>query len=135
MKIKRLLVIISVMGLSLGFIVANFLFANNNANTLITITASKKINLQSSDQLKCPVDKYTRKINNDGINRIHYISVGGGDATLIESNGHYGLVDSANPTYKDGTAQAIIKDPKNTVDHVIEYLKKVIGYSRDTFSF
>ena len=61
--------------------------------------------------------------------KIHYISIGGGDATLIESKGNYVLVDSANPSYNDGTPQAIISNKQHTVDHVIEYLEKVIGCS------
>ena len=35
--------------------------------------------------------------NNDGQNVIHFFTVGTSDSILIEANGHYGLVDSANP--------------------------------------
>ena len=79
--------------------------------------------------LKCPIDKYTNIINNNGLNRIHYISVGPGDATLVESNGHFGLIDSTNPSYQDGTPQAIISSSQHTVDHVISYIKSVTGCS------
>jgi len=35
--------------------------------------------------------------NNDGKTRVHFINVGRWDATLLEHNGHYGLVDVGKP--------------------------------------
>ncbi len=34
----------------------------------------------------------------DETDRIHFLNVGSADAIIIESNGHYGLVDAANPS-------------------------------------
>ena len=52
--------------------------------------------------------------------RIHFINTGSSDAILIESNGHYGLVDSGNP-YDDGNPWAT-SIANNSVEHVIGYL-------------
>ena len=37
--------------------------------------------------------------------RIHFIDVGVSDSFLIESNGHYGLVDASDPTYNPYTGK------------------------------
>ena len=82
--------------------------------------------------LKCPTDKYANIVAKEpkyDVDRIHYINVGGGDSTLIESNGHFGLVDSTNPTYQDGSPQAIISPRFETVEHVIDYLKTIMKCS------
>ena len=57
-------------------------------------------------------------------NKIHFISTGGSDAFLIESNGHFGLIDSSNPPYGDGTQQGIYGE-RYTVTHVIKYLNSI----------
>ena len=122
--VKRIeLVSVLVIALLLSLVLASFFMKGE------TITAHKKITAQSVSQFNCSTDKYKRTINKNGINRIHYMAVGGGDATLIESEGHFGLIDSTNPRENDGTAQAIITYKKATVEHVINYLKKVIGCS------
>ena len=54
---------------------------------------------------------------------IHFIYVGNGDSILLESNCHYGLVDTGNP-YKDGTPQALT-DSIYTGIHVKNYLKSI----------
>lgn len=63
-----------------------------------------------------------------GSSSVHFLNVAGrtgADAILIESNGHYGLVDSANP-YNDpdayGNDNGDTLDRKCTVEHVIDYL-------------
>ena len=63
--------------------------------------------------------------NNSIVNKIHFINTGHSDATLIESNGHYGLVDSSNPPYQDGTSYAVVSNPKYTVQHVVDYLNEL----------
>lgn len=103
-------------------------------NTLSTTKSTTKTTTKSttksssSSTYNCSIDKYTKKISNTILSRIHYISVGGSDATLIESNGHFGLVDSSNP-YKDGTKQDVIDNEKYTVNHVIKYLEKIMNCS------
>ena len=54
---------------------------------------------------------------------IHFISVGGSDAILIESNGHYGLVDASNPA--KALSSECGKDCSNSernVNAVVKYL-------------
>ncbi len=58
--------------------------------------------------------------------KIHFIAISGGDAFLIESNGHFGLIDSANPPSDDGTMQSNPeRNEHDTVVHVVKYLKSV----------
>ena len=57
--------------------------------------------------------------------KIHFISTGASDAFLVESNGHFGLIDSANPPYNDGTLQANVENEQYTVVHVVNYLQQV----------
>ena len=52
--------------------------------------------------------------------KIHFLSTGSSDSILIESNGHYGLVDTSN----------VVNDPyvntsNHTVTHVVSYLNKL----------
>ena len=62
-----------------------------------------------------------------GTSRIFFMNTGSSDATIIESCGHYGLVDSSNPR-NDGTAYAV-DSYTYSVEHVIDYLKKLTGCS------
>ena len=55
--------------------------------------------------------------------KIHFMNTGSSDAIIIESNGHYGLIDSSNP-YKDGTAWAET-NVTISVQHVINYLNSL----------
>lgn len=41
------------------------------------------------------VNRYTSAISN--LSQIHFISIGSSNSALIESNGHYGLIDTGNP--------------------------------------
>ena len=73
--------------------------------------------------------------SNENKNVIHFIKTGNSDSILIESNGHYGLIDSSKP-YKyienevehveingtDGEKNHWIKDPDQSVQAVINYL-------------
>ena len=48
----------------------------------------------------------SNKVNSTDQNsddKVHFISVGPGDAILVESNGNYGLVDTGNPSNNDNT--------------------------------
>ena len=55
--------------------------------------------------------------------KIHFISTGASDAILIESNGHFGLVDTSNP-YNDGTHEQVSYSA-HSVEHVKSYLRSV----------
>jgi uncharacterized repeat protein (TIGR02543 family) len=65
--------------------------------------------------------------------KIHFISTGNSNAFLIESNGHYGLVDAANPLYPANSSDVTtcmsdatcVSNSADTVSHVVTYLKKV----------
>ena len=85
------------------------------------------------------------------VNKIHFISAGSSDAFLIESNGHYGLIDSSNPSMSDSICTSTnynarqhpsvssskvsnciascssrnSSDKRTSIDHVIKYLKQV----------
>ena len=50
--------------------------------------------------------------------KIHFMNTGSSDAFIIESCGHYGLVDSSNPG-----------NGNNAVQHVVNYIKKITGCS------
>ena len=63
-----------------------------------------------------PIEKDKNKTRS----RIHFISTGSSDAIIIESNGHFGLVDASNP-YNDGTPWSTSLS-SNSVKHVIDYL-------------
>ena len=67
------------------------------------------------------------------IDRIHFMNTDGSNAFLIESNGHYGLIDASNPLYpknpsdpttcmSDATCRS---DSSQTVQHVVEYLRAI----------
>lgn len=55
----------------------------------------------------------------DSGDRIHFISIQNGDAIIIESNGHFGLVDAANPSEFNGSHHN-----ENGTD-VLNYAKKL----------
>lgn len=65
--------------------------------------------------------------------KIHFISTGNSNAFLIESNGHYGLIDSSNPLYPKNNSdkatcmskETCVDNEKYTVKHVVDYLNKV----------
>ncbi len=59
--------------------------------------------------------------------KIHFVRTGASDAFIVESCGHFGLVDSSNP-YKDGTSYSS-DSSTNSVQHVVTYLKKLTGCS------
>ena len=77
--------------------------------------------------------------------KIHYLSVGGADAIIIESNGQYALIDSANSLSRQTTNTAALKyaeevgkettwsvtNEKYSVSHVIRYLEKIMKCSTD----
>ncbi len=73
-KKKKMFIIITVMIL----IIIGFGFFKFKNNDYISSLSSK--NYESGN-----------------ISQIHFISVGSSNATLIESNGHYGLIDTSNP--------------------------------------
>lgn len=62
--------------------------------------------------------------------KIHFMNTGSSDCIIIESNGHFGLVDSSNP-YKDGTAYSV-DNATESVQHVKNYLNK-LGVSKLDF--
>lgn len=82
-----------------------------NNNTGVATTSTSEFVDTSDEEAKDKVPTGTK---------IHFIGIGPGDAILIESNGHYGLVDSGNP-YGDGTKQAL-SNSSYTVEHVKQYL-------------
>lgn len=55
------------------------------------------------------------------MDQIHFLSTGWSDSFLIESNNHYGLIDSSNP---NDTSIQSIPDIKRNVTAVINYLNK-----------
>ena len=74
-----------------------------------------------------------KEVSNESI--IHFIRCGSSDAILIESNGHYGLIDSANPyQYIENEVEHVqidesigeenqwVSDPDQSVQAVINYL-------------
>lgn len=94
-------------------------YSNGQSVNNLTTTAGKVIDL------------YAQWKGRSG--KIHYISTGGSNAFLIESNGHYGLIDSANPLYPANSSDpttcinsvTCVSNSKYTVQHVVEYLRKV----------
>ena len=54
--------------------------------------------------------------------KMHFINAGSANAFLLESDGHFALIDSSNP-YNDGTRWS--KSEKQSVGQVIKYLKKI----------
>ena len=67
----------------------------------------------------------TITVTNDscGTSKIHFMNTVESDAIIIESCGHFGLVDSSNP-YNDGTAYSV-SVRSQTVEHVIDYIKTI----------
>lgn len=55
----------------------------------------------------------------NSIDKIHVINVGSADAILLESNGHYGLIDAAIPVYNDGTVQAYEENKTDIVNYMV----------------
>ena len=76
-----------------------------------------------SNPIKEKINNFTAKIEKK--TKIHFIGTGASDCFLIESNGHYGLIDSSNPPFNDGTSRAIVSNEKYTVTHVVEYLDRI----------
>ena len=68
----------------------------------------------SNTNYNCSFARFKKNINSNGVDRIHYISVGHADSILIESNGHYGLIDAGLP---------------GTSNHIINYLRNVMNCS------
>lgn len=60
---------------------------------------------------------------NDQPDNIYFINTGNSNSFLLESNGHYGLVDSSNP-YNDGTLQSV-STAAYSVSHVVSFLQKI----------
>ena len=54
--------------------------------------------------------------------RIHFLAVGYSDATIVESNGHYGLIDASNPIYNEYTGE---KKTIASAAAVIRYLNRL----------
>ena len=89
----------------------------SKGNTIITARTSNGKEVQCNvivNELNCPMDS-----------KIHFINTGGSDAFLIESCGHYGLVDASN-AYNDGTKKSV-SGYQNSVEHVTNYLAKIMG--------
>ena len=66
------------------------------------------------------------------VSRIHFISVGSSNATLIESNGHYGLIDTSNPYDLYGNSTDLPSgcsnydvSSYNVYDKVVPYLESL----------
>ncbi len=57
----------------------------------------------------------------DETDRIHFLNVGSADAIIIESNGHYGIVDAANPS-PNHASHGYTSNKDNGIK-VINYLK------------
>ena len=55
--------------------------------------------------------------------KIHFMNTGTSDAIIIESGGHYGLIDASHP-YNDNTIYST-SDKKYSVQHVVEYLNSL----------
>lgn len=106
-RMKFLIVIVSII-VAVAMIIVQFLPDSSIISTIV----GKKHN--SLSNLETQV-KTTAK------NRIHFIGTGSSDAILIESEGHFGLIDSSNP--EDGI-QGI---KYNNVLVVKDYIENVIG--------
>ena len=64
-------------------------------------------------------------VDTSKLSRIHFIDTNGGsDAILIESNGHFGLVDSSNP-YGSTSSDKYAKPANQSIRIVLDYLKKI----------
>ncbi len=97
--------------------------SSNGKSAECTITVNKKVTTTPTpNPVKTPSPS-------NGISKIHFMNVGSSDATIIESNGHFGLVDTSNP-YNDNTPQSSATPNKTeSVEHVIDYLSRLIGCS------
>ena len=106
----------------------------------VTITATTKDGSKKNAKFTIKVIKENSKdknLNRGNVTKkssntyIHFINVGSSDATLIESNGKYGLIDASNP----GSSSSINpkwNDGTNNGTRVLNYLKK-IGVTRLDF--
>ena len=74
-------------------------------------------------------------VENTDTNMLHFINTASSDAILIESNGHFGLIDSGNPYQyiknqvehvqideSIGERNQWVSDPDQSVQAVIDYL-------------
>lgn len=57
--------------------------------------------------------------------KIHFINVGSGDAILLESNGHFGLIDGGEDTFNFNTGGHT--DPEGCQHQVKDYIKRIAG--------
>lgn len=89
--------------------------SNNNNNSSNNNSSNNNSNNNSNSST------ITNPNNNRSV--IHFISTGSSDAFLIESNGTYGLIDSADP-YNDGTSFSS-SSRQYSVQHVIDYLDQL----------
>ena len=92
--------------------------SNNGKTATCEVNVSNKISSTyrspTSNPISVEIDKTKTK------SRIHFISTGSSDAIIIESKGHFGLIDASSP-YNDGTPWSS-SISSNSVQHVIDYL-------------
>ena len=82
---------------------------------IISVLLFSYVNIMTTSNLKGSVSS-----SND---KIHFMNTGSSDAFLIESDGHYCLIDSSNP-YNDGTSESYNSEILS-VRHVTNYLKSL----------
>lgn len=76
----------------------------------------------------------------EGVTRVHVLSLIGSDAIVVESNGHFGMVDSGESNdYPDGSDPRYPYRPGTTIgcgveDEVLSYLDS-LGVTEDNFDF
>ena len=99
--------------------------ANNDGkvSSLDYIMIRKMILDGSSSVTLTPSPSTSNQTSTSNITKIHYINTGGSNSFLLESNGHYALIDASEP-YNEGTSWDQ-KNPLYSVDHVKKYLKQV----------
>ncbi len=66
-------------------------------------------------------DKNDIVVETKSKDKIHFLSTGSSDAIIIESNNHFGLIDSGNPPKNDGTNQSFYD---NNTD-IVNYMKRI----------
>ena len=78
------------------------------------------------------ISSLTANVNSSKvIAKMHFINLGNSDSILLESDGRYLLVDAGNPLqHIDPTTNQVDKEhspatPKYSVQHVMEYLRKI----------
>ncbi len=65
--------------------------------------------------------------------KIHFLNVGNSNAFLLESNGHFGLIDASNPLYPSDSSDettcisdaTCVANSNYNVSHVISYLNQI----------